>query len=142
MPQELETYDSKKVLLIVGGSYITGFQDGTNISVDRNADSWNFSPNVGGGGTRSKTNNTSGRITFTLSQTSSSNFILSTIQQLDEKSNAGLVPVLIEDLNGRSIHSCESAWVVKPPAAEYGMESSGRQWILETDNLNHFSGGN
>lgn len=135
-------YNFADVIVIVGPYHITGFASGSSIKVERNSDSWTFQPNVDGGGTRSKSNNKSGRVTFSLAQTSGSNDDLSTLVQIDELTSGGSFPLSITDNNGNSLHSAETAWIVKPATSEYGAESAGREWILETDNLVHFVGGN
>lgn len=138
----VSTYNFADVILTVGPYHVTGFASGSVIKVERNADSWTFQPNVDGGGTRSKSNNRSGRITFSLAQSSGSNDDLSILFQIDDLTGGGAVPVSVTDLNGRSLHAAETAWIVKPPAADYGVESVGREWILETDTLVHNVGGN
>ena len=75
-------------------------------------------------------------------QTSLSNAVLSGFAQLDETANAGVVPVTITDLNGASLYHADNAWVMKPPAGEHGKEAKAREWVLETDRLDWFEGGN
>lgn len=101
----VNTYNFKEVFLIVNGKHITGFADGSSIAVERNSDGFTFQRNVDGGGTRSQSNDKSGRITFSLSQTSSSNTFLSAIAQLDELTAAGTMVVAIKDNRGDSIHT-------------------------------------
>ncbi len=138
----VETYDPKKVFVIVGGQHITGFQDGSMVTVERNEDAWTLQMGTDGYGTRSKSNNRSGRITINLMQTSGSNFILSNLAQLDELGNGGVVEVMVQDSNGKSLHVMQEAWVVKRPSAEYGKEATNREWIFESDALEHTVGGN
>ena len=137
-----KTYDPSKVQIIVGGFQITGFADGTFLSVARNADAFALYLGTDGEGTRAKSNNKSGRITFTLAQSSDSNAILSGFALADELSNSGIVPVLIKDGSGNSLYSAETAWIVKFPDSEFGKEVGTREWILETDALAVFVGGN
>jgi hypothetical protein len=138
----VKTYDASQVAIIVGGFNITGFADGSFVSVERNADAFALYVGTDGEGTRAKTNNKSGRFTFTLSQSSDSNAILSGIAAADELKNAGVVPVLVKDGSGASLYAAETAWIVKQPAAEFGREIGSREWILETDELVVFTAGN
>lgn len=140
MAKQFSTYDFNEVDLIVGGLPLSGFQGGSNIGVEYNTDAWTFQPNVDGGGTRSKSNNLSGRITFTLSQGSESNNFLSALAQIDQQSNGGAVPASVTYKSGSSVHVAENAWIVKIPRAEYSGESAGREWVLESDNLVSFLG--
>lgn len=138
----LKTYDFKQVAVIIGGRIITGFADGDAVQVERNEDAWSLQVGAEGEATRSKSNNRSGKITLSLQQASESNAILSGFAKADELSNSGLVPVLVKDNSGNSLYGAEQAWIVKSPAAALGMESGNREWVIETDNLQVFEGGN
>jgi len=138
----VKTYDPSQVALIVGGFNITGFADGSFVTVARNADAFALYVGTDGEGTRAKSNNKSGRITITLAQSSDSNAILSGIASLDELSNNGVVPVLVKDSSGLSLYAAETAWIVKSPDSEFGKELGSREWIIETDNLAMFVAGN
>ena len=137
-----KTYDPSQVAIIVGGFQVTGFADGTFLSVERNADNFALYVGTDGEGTRAKSNNKSGRMTFTLAQSSDANAFLSALATADELSNSGIVPVLVKDNSGTSLYSAETAWIVKHSPAEFGREVGTREWILETDNLAVFTGGN
>ena len=138
----VKTYDPKQVSMIVGGKIITGFTDGTFITAERNEDMWTMKVGVDGIGTRAKTNNTSGKLTITLHQSSSSNDDLSAFAAADELSDSGAVPVLLKDNSGRTVVTALTAWVKKYANAEFAKEVSNRVWVLETDQLVMFDGGN
>ena len=138
----LLTYDPKQVTVIVGGNSISGFADGSFVKIERNEDSWTLQMGTDGEGTRSKSNNRSGKVTVTLMQSSDSNNILQGIATSDELTNGGLVPILIKDGSGASLYMAEQAWSVKPPSSEFAREAGGREWVLETDSLQVFVGGN
>lgn len=138
----VKTYDPTQVSLIVGGFNITGFADGSFVTVARNADAFALHIGTDGEGTRAKSSNKSGRITITLAQSSDSNAVLSAFLAADELSNTGVVPVLVKDSSGTSLFAAETAWIVKAPDAEFGRELGSREWIIETDNLAVFIGGN
>ena len=145
MPEEgsdLKTYDPKLVIVVVGGVLMSGFAEGSLVKVERNTDTYKLVIGTDGEGTRSRTNDRSGKITISLMQTSFSNAVLSGFAQLDETANAGVVPVTITDLNGASLYHADNAWVLKPPAGEHGKEAKAREWVLETDRLDWFEGGN
>jgi len=138
----VRNYDAKKVACIVGAITLTGFHDGDKVSIERNQDTFTFTPDTDGSGTRSRNNDTSGRFTFTLSQTSPVNAALSALAQADELGGAGVVPILVKDAGGGSSYGCQTAWCVKPPAAEMGGVSGSRVWVFETDDLKWYEGGN
>jgi len=136
------TYDPKNFRAIVGGNILQGFADGTFIKAERNDPAFNLKVGVDGEGTRSKSNNKSGKITITLMQSSSSNDDLSTLAAKDEASNSGVVPFFGEDGSGRSLFTALTCWVQKYPDSEFAKEVSTRTWVLETDDLEIFIGGN
>lgn len=137
-----KTYNPKKVSVIVGGQIISGFTDGNFIKAARNSDMWNMKVGVDGIGTRSKTNDKSGKITITLHQSSPSNDYLSTLAATDEASDTGAVPVLIRDANGSTLCTCLTGWVKKIADGDFEKEVANRVWIIETDELLLFNGGN
>lgn len=136
-----KNYDPNSVAVIVGGHIVSGYADGTFVNVARNEDAFTLQVGSSGEGVRSKSNNKSGQITITLLQSSQSNVFLSTLAQLDEISNGGVVPVLVKDNNGTPLYSAETAWVKKVADSEYGREAGSREWVLETDELIAFVGG-
>lgn len=138
----VKTYDPKQVSLIVGGNIITGFTDGTFIVAERNENMWNLKVGVDGIGTRAKTNNQSGKLTITLHQSSPSNDALSALAASDELSNTGAVPVLMKDNSGRTVVTALTAWIQKYANGEFAKEVANRVWVLETDQLVIFDGGN
>ncbi len=140
----LHTYYPDQVAIVFAGIPISGFADGTFLSVEQNEDSFTLQVGTDGEGCRSRTNNRSGRATFTLGQWSASNDLLSALHNVDinTPNGDGIGPLLIKDNSGRSIFTAEKAWIVKPPAAGYGREAESREWVIETDNLIQQHGGN
>ena len=109
------TYASDEVRIIVGGVPISGLADGTFVSVARDEQAFTKVTGADGTTSRAKSANRSGSITLTLSQTSPSNDVLSALAVADEETGAGVVPVLIKDGSGRSVHATDAAWVQKMP---------------------------
>jgi len=138
-----KTYSPKKISVTVAGADITGFTDGTYVSVARNMDT--FTPHIGAGGdtTRIRNSDNSGTITITLDQTADSNAVLSSLQIADEQTSAGQFPILIKDNNGTSVYGAESAWIQKPADADFAGDSvSPREWIIYCAVLTTFNGTN
>lgn len=131
----VDTHDPKDVILTIDGKIISGFPKGSFLTVERDEDSFSYQPNVDGGGTRSMNHNRAGKFTFQLARNSDSNQILSTLMLIDEQTGAGTFSVLVKDNRGSSLHAAETAWVVKPAAAEYADEATPREWVLQTDEL-------
>jgi len=138
----LSTYVPEDILVIIGGAIMSGFGDGTFVVVERDEDTFSKKTGANGRTTRTKSSNKSGSITLTLQQTSPSNDILSAIHAIDEQTGNGVVPVLIKDKRGTSIHSSPAAWVKKPASASYAKESEDREWVLDCADLEGHVGGN
>lgn len=135
-----KTYDPKQISIIVGTRAITGFADGSFVTVRRNEDAFTVQIGADGEGVRSKTNNRSGQIEIVLQQGSDENDFLSELALADELSNGGIVPMLVKDNLGNSKYAAESAWVKKAPDSEFAKETGSRTWIFETAQLNVFVG--
>ena len=134
------TFDFNQVNLVVGTRPIKGFEDGTEITAVRDAESFTEKVGVGGNVTRSRTNNKMGTITFTLEQFSSSNKFLTDLSNLDEASGSGVVPVKITDRSNPRVERvfAAEAWIQKPSDKSYGRESGPREWVIKCADLNFF----
>lgn len=137
----VKNYDPKLFSLIVGGKIISGFADNTFIKLERNEQAFNLKVGVTGEAVRAKNNNLSGKITATLMQSAQSNDDLSSFALADQLTNAGAVPVLVKDGSGTTVASAVTAWVQKLPNTEFQKEATSREWVLETDELLMFVGG-
>lgn len=139
----LLTYDPKQVTLIVGVVPVTGFISGSFIKVSYNETAFKLSMGVYGEGSRAKNNNQSGKFVFSLQQTAASNGLLTAQHLIDFNSVNGLaVPILLKDLSGASIFSCECGWCEKIADVTYANEIQGYEWSFETDKLISVPGGN
>jgi hypothetical protein len=138
----VKSYNPADVSIIFAGIPIEGFADGTFLVAERDNPSFTKMVGADGEGARAKSNDTGGTVTLTLMQTSLANDALSAIAALDEASGDGVGPLLVKDNSGRTLVIAESAWVQKPANAEFARELSNREWVLESDNLNIFDGGN
>ncbi len=140
----LKTYDANEVALVFANNLISGFADGTFVAVDQNEDSFSLVVGSDGEGARSKNNNRSATITFTLLQTADSNDVLAAAHNLDilSANGDGIGPLTVKDGSGRAIYHTDKAWVRKPPTAEFGREVGSREWVLETHDLVNLTAGN
>ncbi|HKL77616.1 MAG TPA: phage protein [Gammaproteobacteria bacterium] len=136
------TYAAESVRIIVGGVPISGLADGTFVSISRDEQAYNKTTGADGTTSRSRTGNRAGTIAITLQQTSPSNDTLSGFMLADEASDQGVVPVLIKDTSGRTLHYANSAWVQQKPDEEFGKEISDREWTLDCARIDSFVGGN
>ena len=138
----VKTYDPKKVILLVNGTPIGGFADGTFIKAARSNDMFSKVSGADGEVTRVKSNDLSGEVVITLAQSSPSNDVLSALALKDELSNTGVVPVSIADSSGRSVFVSAFAWVRKQPDSEFSKDVSNREWTFDCANLSMVTGGN
>lgn len=135
------SYDPRQLSVICGGFIIRGFAD-TQVTITRTNAAWELVVGADGEATRVKSNDRSGTITFFLQQSSPSNDELSTLALLDELSNTGIFPLLIKDNLGSTVAVADTAFIEKFPDAAFGKTAQNREWVLRTDNLNVFLGGN
>lgn len=137
-----KSYDPAQVSVIFAGIIVEGYADGTFVLAARNNPSFSLKVGASGEGARAKSNDRSGTVTITLMQSSASNDLLSAQAALDEASGDGIGSLLIKDLSGTTLVSAETAWIQKPSDMERAKEISDAQWVIETDVLNMFVGGN
>ena len=138
----IRTFDPKSVIVTIGGVPMSGYADGTFLTVDRDEDAFSKVTGADGVTSRVKSNNRSGTMTLSLTQTSSSNDVLSGFVALDEIANAGVVPILVKDVSGNSLFFSATGWVKKFPSSEFGKEISNRDWVLDLADVDVFVGGN
>ena len=138
----VKTYNPGDVQLVVNGIPISGYADGTFITIGRDNPSFNSGTGSDGEGFRSKTNDKSGTCTLTLLQTSLSNDALSGLNIADEATGDGVGPLVLKDGSGRSLYGAETCWIEKPADGEFARDVSNREWVIKTNKLNVFVGGN
>lgn len=131
MPTTLKQYDPAKVQVSIGGSIITGYAQGTFINLVRNVNNWAWQVSPDGQeGVRSKTNDRSALLTFTLAQTSLGNELLANAANEDEISGDRVYPVTITDLNGATLFESAKGWIEKPADASFAQDGQPRAWQI------------
>lgn len=132
---EVRTWDPQKCMIILGAAPMSGFADGTFVTVEQ--DEVSFTKRVGADGevTRSKRAQKSATMQLTLMATATMNAILSAYHEADL-----IFPVLIKD--GANIIASGEAWVEKPPPFERGVESGDAQWTIALAKWEPVFGGN
>lgn len=135
------TYDPKDIIVTLGGVPLSGFADGTFVTVSRSGDSFSKSTGADGRTSRAKSNDKSGELALVLAQTSLSNDVLSAMLAADEASGAGVVPLMVKDVRGAALWFSPSAWIRKPADGGYGKEISDREWMIDCADLQAFVGG-
>lgn len=134
----IATYDPKQVLVTFNGQPLSGYADGTMVSIETAEDLYALTVGADGKATRVRSQNLSGSITITLMQTSLSNDLLFAAFQADQQTPAaGVSEFQLKDANGRDLVHAANAWVKKLPTLEYGKEQSNREWVLESDRITY-----
>ena len=123
----VKTYDPKKVLISLGSHSVTGYSDGTFVSIEANGDGISKKVGCDGEVVRSIDPDTSAKVNITVQQTSPTIAFAQRQFDKDRATGDGMFPVLVKDLKGGLIFSAKSAWVVKPPNREFGKESADRE---------------
>lgn len=138
----VRTYDAAQVILTVNGVEISGYATDTFVSIEREEPS--FTKVVGADGTtsRAKSNNRSGTMTITLSQTSPSNDYLSALLAADELNNSGVFPVILKDVSGQARFFSGTGWIQGMPSVEYAKEISDREWLIDLADMEFNIAGN
>jgi hypothetical protein len=137
----VRTYDANKVVVVFGANILTGFADGSFLTVERSEDSFTVYVGSSGEVARSRSNNKTGTSTLKLMQTSLSNDILSAYMVADELSGQGIVPFQVKDLQGTTLVLAKESWVLKPADAEFAREAGEREWKIQHAELEVFIGG-
>lgn len=138
-----KTYAPDLVITSVNGVPITGFADGTFISISPAAD--RFTKTVGADRevARAKSNDNTYEVTITLLSTSLSNDYLTSLLNADKLANAGKFVLQIKDLNGTTLFFWQSAWIKTPPTVEFSKEITERAWVIDTGQADiEYIGGN
>lgn len=138
----LKTFDPKNVVITLGGAILSGYADGTFVQVERAEDAFVASVGVDGEVTRVKSNNKMTTVTITLAQSSDSNSILSGIALLDEKTNSGVVPFALKEIDGDTLVIGGRAWIRKYANIEYSNEITNREWVIDIAEGEMLVGGN
>lgn len=134
------TYDPKKISLSLNGFTLSGFAEGTFISIKRKTAS--FESKVGSQGDVVRTRLADKRtdIEFELLQSSMSNVILSALVYADENpgsiAGTGPWPIDVFDAVSGSTYQAAQAWIVKPADAEFADKAGARKWAIECAELN------
>lgn len=128
----MPTYDPKQVKILLDGALISGYADGTFVNIEFNNDAYSLLVGADGESVRSKSNDRSAKITFTLLPTSRANAILDAFQKTDRLTNLGRFAISIVDMLTGTNFLAPAAWVVKDPGQDFQKEAQAKTWVCET----------
>jgi hypothetical protein len=135
------TYSPEDVSVSIGSIIVSGYSEGTFVTVEREEDSFTKVVGADGEVTRSKNANKSGTLTLTLKGSSASNDLLSALASKDEIDGSGVAAVMVKDNSGTTV-CAGKGWIRKKPAAEFAKEVGDREWTLDVGTLEMHIGGN
>jgi len=139
----VKTFDPKQCIITYGGVQLSGFADGTFLSIVPNAESFTRVVGADGEVARNKSNDSTYNLTMTFLASSASNDYLSTVYLADKVSNSGSLPFTVADLSGTTVFFTESCWIQQAPDVEFAKEITERAWALQTGQADeYFIGGN
>ena len=123
----LKTYDPKKIVIALGTHLVTGYSDGSFVSIEASGDGITKKVGCDGEVVRSIDPDATAKVTLTVLMQSPT--IAWSQEQFDKdrETGEGTFAVLIKDLKGGLIFSASDAWVVKPPNREFGKDMPDRE---------------
>ena len=133
MATRVTTYDPAKVDLVVAGNIITGFASGRMLEYRPDAPVWQDALGVDNEPVRWQTNNPMATLIFNLTQSSTSNFVLGALLNVDKLTASSPAPVLMEDRSGTgapTIIIAKLGWLNSQPVLAWGAGPEARQWSL------------
>lgn len=126
-------YDSKKVKLIIGGATVSGFTEGTKLTITKETPLTETLVGVDNDQSVSVISNTSGTLTFNLQNTAPWNGILELQAFQGAQTGKIFFPVVMEDPSGSSLLSTHGWLEVQPDySASQGVDS--RSWVIRLQN--------
>lgn len=129
---KIKTYNPREVTVAFGSHIVSGFADDSFINIDPNGDGVTKKVGCDGEIVRSVSPDDTYIVKVSLLQTSSTNSWLQQRLAKDRKSGDGMFPIIVKDLKGGMVFSCDAAWPKGPASRGYGKEAGNREWELHT----------
>lgn len=129
---KIKTYNPKEVTVAFGNHIVSGFADDSFVTIDPNGDGVTKKVGCDGEIVRSISPDDTYIVKVSLLQTSATNSYLQGRLAKDRKDGSGMFPVIVKDLKGGLVFSCDAAWPKGPASRGYGKEAGNREWELHT----------
>ncbi len=148
---DVKEYDADQVFVSFGGVQLSrgagasGYAEGTFVIIEPEGQIFDDVAGTDGTVTRSKTNERRGTVTLrTMQSNSVTNGYLSSVAQEDEAlpNGAGILSLVVQDLQGTTIFEASKAWVREWPKQEFDRSAKEREWVFRVVRNNIFVGGN
>lgn len=139
----LATYSPEDITILLAGIYpLTGYIDGTFISITKDLAPFESARTSDGRVARKHNNDQSYTIILTLQSTSQDNDVLTKLGQIDETFFRGKFPLLVKDQVGSSLFFSTTTWIEGVPTMDFGTEVTPRVWTLRSSQALVNFGGN
>jgi hypothetical protein len=132
--------DPTAIIMTLAGINIDGLGEDQFVSWAFNSNSYETHVSAKGEVTRVKIGDESGRVTFTLGQSSSCNDRLSALAIADRRTGGGQGALLITDLKGTTLIK-GNAWIEKIADGGAGKSQQDRSWVVFVEKMFVFLGG-
>lgn len=129
---ELKTYSPDRIKIIVGAAALSGYADGTFVTIEPMTDGVTSEAGADGEVARAMSLDPRHTITATLQQTSRSNLVMSSLADVDRVSGGdGAFPITVTDLRGSTLFA-GTGWIVKKATATFSKGLEAREWTIES----------
>ena len=137
----MDTFDPQKVTLVIAGNIISGFGEGSMLTLARDEETWITVVGTDGRVARSRNANKKGVLNFNLLATAPSNDVCSALHNADEATGIPPGAFQLIDQLGRTVCSGDETFFAKPADVEFDKQVTNRQWSLVIPKLEMVVGG-
>jgi hypothetical protein len=132
MNQGVQTYDPKRVSIALGSHVVSGYAEGSFVTIEPGGDGTSKTVGADGEVVRSIDPDNTSTVTITLLQTSRTVKFAQDQYDRDQANGNGMFPVLVRDNRGGLVFSAAQAWVTNRPSREFAKEAGEREIVIET----------
>lgn len=130
------------VVLLAGFINISGFAEGTFVSISKDVGNFSTRESSDGVVSRNHAKSATYTVTLTLASTSESNQALSIAAALDNATKMGMFPFIIKDTLGSTLLFAPKAWIENMPDTPFDVNVTDRKWNIKCANAVLMVGGN
>lgn len=128
------TYSPEDVQILVAGIYaITGYVEGTFISIKKDVQPFTTSRTADGKLNRTQREDKGYTLEISIAQSSTSNDVLNKLLEIDQVTGLGQFPIFIKDGNGSSLFFTSQAFISSVPDVEFSNSISTRTWTIQCE---------
>ena len=139
----IATYSPEDIQVAIAGLLnITGFVEGSFVTISRDTPLFETSESADGLVSRTKRASKTFTVKLSLMSTSESNNVLTTLALLDHSSHIVKFPLLIKDSLGSTVFFSTSSWIENTPSIDYSTNINSREWSIRCSQSTIYVGGN